>query len=75
MSYHHGNLREALLERAAEVIAADGIEALSLRALAREGFRRSIDAMDAGAERAGSDHVTLPHVADEGMIHRLVNKR
>ena len=34
MSYHHGNLREALLERAAEIIACDGIEALSLRGLA-----------------------------------------
>jgi len=82
MAYHHGNLREALLDRAAEVIAAEGVEALSLRglardlgvshaapsrhfadrrallvALAREGFRRSIEAMDAGAERAGSDPV------------------
>ena len=36
MAYHHGNLREALLERAAEVIAEDGIEALSLRSLARD---------------------------------------
>ena len=36
MAYHHGNLREALLERAAEVIAEDGIAALSLRALARD---------------------------------------
>ena len=36
MPYHHGNLRKALLERAAEVIAERGIEALSLRALARD---------------------------------------
>lgn len=36
MAYHHGNLREALLERAAAVIAERGIEALSLRALARD---------------------------------------
>jgi len=82
MSYHHGNLREALLERAAEVIATDGVESLSLRALARdldvshaaphrhfadrsallvelarEGFRRSIEAMEEGAERAGADPV------------------
>lgn len=35
MSYHHGNLRTALLERAAHVIAEQGIESLSLRALAR----------------------------------------
>lgn len=36
MSYHHGNLREKLLKRAAHVIAEDGIESLSLRALARD---------------------------------------
>jgi AcrR family transcriptional regulator len=36
MAYHHGNLREALLERAAAVIAEHGIEALSLRGLARD---------------------------------------
>lgn len=34
--YHHGNLREALLQRAAEVIGTEGVEALSLRALARD---------------------------------------
>ena len=82
LAYHHGNLREALLERAAEVIAERGIEALSLRALARdlgvshaapsahfadrrallcelakEGFRRSVEAMHAGAAAAGPDPV------------------
>ena len=36
MAYHHGNLRQALLERAAQVIAESGVEALSLRALARD---------------------------------------
>lgn len=36
MSYHHGSLRKDLIERAAEVIASDGIEKLSLRALARD---------------------------------------
>ncbi len=36
MTYHHGNLKQALLDRAAEVIADQGIEALSLRALARD---------------------------------------
>ncbi|MBI1261802.1 MAG: TetR family transcriptional regulator [Rhizobiales bacterium] len=36
MGYHHGNLRSDLLARAAEVIAAEGIEALSLRGLARD---------------------------------------
>jgi AcrR family transcriptional regulator len=82
LAYHHGNLREALLERAAEVIAEQGVEALSLRALARDlgvshsapgrhfadrsallgelakdGFRRSVEAMNAGAEAAGADPV------------------
>ena len=82
MPYHHGRLREALLERAAEVIADGGVDALSLRGLARdlgvshaaprrhfedrdsllhalaqEAFRRSVEAMDAGAEREGSDPV------------------
>ena len=33
--YHHGNLKEALLGRAVEVIAERGAGALSLRALAR----------------------------------------
>lgn len=82
MSYHYGNLRQALLERAAEVIAEHGIEAVSLRGLARdlgvshaaparhfadraallrelakEGFRRSVEAMNRGAEAAGPDPV------------------
>ena len=82
MAYHHGNLREALLERAAEVITEHGVEAVSLRGLARdlgvshaapgrhfadrqallaelakEGFRRSVQAMNAGAEAAGADPV------------------
>lgn len=36
MAYHHGNLREALLKRAAEVIAKDGVAAVTLRGLARD---------------------------------------
>lgn len=34
--YHHGDLREAVLARAAEIIGEQGIEALSLRAIARD---------------------------------------
>lgn len=34
--YHHGNLRQALLQRAVEIIGRDGVEALSLRSLARD---------------------------------------
>lgn len=36
MTYHHGNLRKELLDRAVHVIAEQGIESLSLRALARD---------------------------------------
>ena len=36
MTYHHGNLSEAILIKAAEIIDEQGIEALSLRAIARE---------------------------------------
>jgi AcrR family transcriptional regulator len=35
LAYHHGNLRQALLEEAAEVIRERGVGALSLRDLAR----------------------------------------
>ncbi|MBT2537915.1 TetR/AcrR family transcriptional regulator [Arthrobacter sp. ISL-69] len=34
--YHHGNLREALLARATEIIEEAGVEGLSLRQLARD---------------------------------------
>ena len=33
--YHHGNLRQALLAAAEELLVADGVEALSWRAIAR----------------------------------------
>lgn len=36
MTYHHGHLRAALIEAAAEAVANHGVAALSLRALARE---------------------------------------
>lgn len=35
-NYHHGNLREELIQRAEEHLVKDGIKELSLRALARE---------------------------------------
>jgi AcrR family transcriptional regulator len=35
-SYHHGNLREAILAASATVIARDGVAALSLRAIAKD---------------------------------------
>jgi AcrR family transcriptional regulator len=82
LAYHHGNLRDGLLARAAEIIATAGIEAVSLRGLARDlgvshaaprrhfadrgallgalakaGFRRSVQVMNRGAEAAGADPV------------------
>ena len=36
MNYHHGNLRRELLDRAAQVIAKQGIENLTLRGLAQD---------------------------------------
>ena len=35
-TYHHGNLKAALLKRAAEVIETGGVEGLSMRSLARD---------------------------------------
>ena len=35
-SYHHGNLAASILERAAEIIDEEGIEALTLRGIARD---------------------------------------
>lgn len=35
-SYHHGDLRTAVLAAAADAVARDGVDALSLRAVARE---------------------------------------
>lgn len=35
-SYHHGSLREALLEAAEKILRSEGLPALSLRAIARE---------------------------------------
>ncbi len=36
--YHHGNLRNTLIEAALEILNTDGIEALSLRRVARDSF-------------------------------------
>ncbi|MEM7704771.1 MAG: TetR/AcrR family transcriptional regulator [Pseudomonadota bacterium] len=35
-TYHHGDLRRAVIERAAEIIDDEGVEALSLRSIARD---------------------------------------
>lgn len=61
--YHHGNLREALLEAAFRLVDAEGPDGISIRALAREAgvssaapFRHFPDKqvlLDAIAEKAG----------------------
>ncbi|WP_067461980.1 TetR/AcrR family transcriptional regulator [Nocardia amamiensis] len=61
-SYHHGDLRAALLAAAAERIAADGVDALSLRNLARHaGVSHAAPAHHFG-DRAG----LLTALATEG---------
>jgi len=64
-SYHHGNLREALLETAFGLVDSRGIAAVSMRALAREAgvssaapFRHFADKqllLDAVAEKAAAE--------------------
>lgn len=59
--YHHGNLRPALLARAAEVIETEGVRDMSLRRLARDigvshgapqrHFRGKADLLDALAQQ------------------------
>jgi len=53
-SYHHGNLKSALVLQATEMIVADGIEALSLRKLAEE----------VGVSRTAAYH----HFKDKGAL-------
>lgn len=68
MTYHHGNLRKVLLDRAATVIAEQGIEALSLRALARD-----IGVSHAAPARHFTDKTDLLRaLATEGS-HRLLD--
>ena len=64
-SYHHGNLREVLLETAFGLVDSEGVEAISMRALAREAgvssaapFRHFTDKqvlLDAIAEKAAAE--------------------
>jgi len=64
-SYHHGHLREALLETAFGVVDSHGVDAISMRGLAREAgvssaapFRHFADKqvlLDAVAEKAAAE--------------------
>ncbi len=63
--YHHGNLRGAILEAAYRIVDSEGVEAVRMRALAREvgvssaaPFRHFADKqvlLDALAEKAGTE--------------------
>lgn len=76
-SYHHGNLREALLGTAFELIDSGGVDGISMRALAREAgvssaapFRHFADKqilLDAVAERASAElRRRLDDATDDG---------
>ncbi len=68
-AYHHGNLREAVLSRAVEVIEADGPEGFSLRSLAADlGVSHT-----APRHHFGSREGVLTAVAAQG--HRLLADR
>ena len=83
--YHHGNLREALLEQAERTLRERGVEALSLRELAREvgvshGAPRRhfpdrqalLDALaEAGFERLGAELRAAADGAGEDFEPRL----
>lgn len=84
MAYHHGNLHSELLSRAEEVLVESGVEALSLRSLARDlgvshaaparHFRDRQALLDAlaveGFERLGGDLTAA--VAVEGDFQERV---
>ena len=68
-SYHHGNLRAALIDAAAEVVAADGVDGVSMRALAeRVGVSRS-----AAYRHFDGKAALLAAVAEDGF--RALTKR
>ncbi len=61
-SYHHGNLRAALIEAALAVIRSDGIEAVTLRGLARSvGVSHA-----APARHFASRNALFAAIAEEG---------
>lgn len=70
-TYHHGDLRAALLDVAAEMIAAGGIESVTLRALSeRTGVSRT-----APYRHFADKSVLLAAVAEEGFKRLLQHLR
>jgi AcrR family transcriptional regulator len=85
MSYHHGNLKPALIEAAAEILEAEGLAGLTLRAVARRAgvsrqapynhFRDADDLVAAVAESAFRDLLrSLEEVWREGGDERLLQE-
>lgn len=67
-TYHHGNLRKALMASAMRCVESQGVENLSLRALARE-----VGVSQAAPYRHFEDKIALMSaLASEG-FHRLAN--
>lgn len=66
--YHHGNLRSALLERAARTVDERGVQAISLRELAREA-----GVSHAAPRRHFPDRQTLLDALAEDGFERLRN--
>ena len=62
-SYHHGNLREALIDAATEMVEAGGVEAFSIA-----GASRSVGVSHAAAYKHFADRSALLHaVSDRAM--------
>ena len=54
MTYHHGNLRVALLEAASDMVAESGPDALTLRAVARQVAEEAPRLLSPAADQAAS---------------------
>ncbi len=67
--YHHGNLRRALLDAAEETVRERGVDALSLRELARE-----VGVSHAAPRRHFSDRQALLDALAESGFERLRNE-
>lgn len=69
-AYHHGNLRQTLLEAAYELVDREGVDALSMRALAREAGVSSAAPFRHFAERQVLLHTVAERAAEE-LGHKL----
>ena len=54
-TYHHGDLKNALIKAGVEILAKDGVSGLSLRKVAMQGGSKSLCAVFAFRRQAGLD--------------------